>query len=70
MAARLYSIGFDVGSFGEAVVDGSDVKQKPGLCDHCHGSVAIRNPMGFCDHLYFPDYCRVCKRMRKEKERE
>ena len=24
-------------------------------CEHCGGSVKIRNPKGFCDHLYYPD---------------
>ena len=25
------------------------------ICKHCHGSIAVRNPTGLCDHLYFPD---------------
>lgn len=37
-------------------------------CEHCGGNIAVRNPMGFCDHLHYPEYCRVCKRMRREKE--
>ena len=37
-------------------------------CDHCEGDVQIRNPQGFCDHLHYPEYCRVCQRMRREKE--
>lgn len=24
-------------------------------CKHCGGPIAIRNPTGNCDHLYFPD---------------
>jgi hypothetical protein len=25
-------------------------------CPNCHGPIAIRNPTGTCDHLYWPDY--------------
>lgn len=31
------------------------------ICPHCKGDVAIRNPKGFCDHLYYPEYCRTCQ---------
>ncbi len=31
------------------------------ICNHCGGEIAIRNPRGYCDHLYYPDYCEVCK---------
>ena len=31
------------------------------ICKHCGGEIAIRNPQGYCDHLYYPDYCEVCK---------
>jgi len=27
----------------------------PEKCKHCGGEVAIRNPTGECDHLYWPD---------------
>lgn len=23
--------------------------------------ILIRNPSGFCDHLYYPDNCKICK---------
>ena len=26
------------------------------LCLHCGGPIAIRNPTGTCDHLYWPEY--------------
>lgn len=26
-----------------------------GTCKHCGGEIAIRNPSGVCDHLYWPD---------------
>lgn len=25
------------------------------VCPNCNGPVAIRNPSGSCDHLYWPD---------------
>lgn len=31
------------------------------ICPHCFEDTAIRNPSGFCDHLYYPDCCDVCK---------
>ena len=38
-------------------------------CKHCDGLINIRNPTGFCDHLYYPDNCVVCKiRCLKEKD--
>lgn len=38
------------------------------MCIHCGEQVALRNPTGYCDHLHYPDYCRVCKRMKREEE--
>lgn len=32
------------------------------ICDHCKESIWIRNPSGFCDHLYYPEYCEICKK--------
>ena len=29
-------------------------------CKHCGGDVEIRNPKGYCDHLYYPEACPVC----------
>jgi hypothetical protein len=34
-------------------------------CKHCHCDLQIRNPSGYCDHLYYPDYCEICKEMTK-----
>ena len=31
------------------------------ICEHCNMDVAIRNPSGYCDHLYHPEYCKICK---------
>ena len=35
------------------------------ICKHCGGDVRIRNPSGYCDHLYYPDYCKTCKKNLK-----
>jgi hypothetical protein len=32
------------------------------LCPHCNELIALRNPSGFCDHLYYPENCEVCKK--------
>ena len=37
------------------------MSQTPLPCPHCGGDKAIRNPTGTCDHLYYPDYCPMCK---------
>lgn len=39
------------------------------ICNHCHMDVTIRNPSGFCDHLYYPDNCDVCSKSNRDKER-
>lgn len=31
------------------------------LCTHCGEDKRIRNKSGYCDHLYYPDNCEVCK---------
>ena len=35
---------------------------KDRLCPHCHAPIEVRNPTGYCDHLYYPDYCDECRR--------
>jgi hypothetical protein len=35
------------------------------ICKHCGGDIRIRNPKGFCDHLYYPENCKFCKREKK-----
>jgi hypothetical protein len=32
------------------------------ICKHCGGDIRIRNPKGYCDHLYYPENCEVCKK--------
>jgi len=34
-----------------------------GDCIHCGKPVNIRNPSGYCDHLYYPDNCKYCKKI-------
>lgn len=31
------------------------------VCLHCNMDIRIRNPSGYCDHLYYPEYCDICK---------
>lgn len=35
------------------------------ICEHCEGDIEIRNPMGYCDHLYYPDCCEICSASSK-----
>jgi len=35
-------------------------------CSHCQMDRAVRNPSGYCDHLYYPEYCKVCEKMESE----
>ena len=37
-------------------------------CNHCGMDIKIRNPSGFCDHLYYPDYCEVCKKNEAKRK--
>lgn len=40
-------------------------------CPHCKGSLAVRNPTGKCDHLYYPENCTTCsKGSDKTREQE
>jgi len=32
--------------------------------------LSIRNPSGYCDHLYYPDYCDVCRKIRDKERRK
>lgn len=36
-------------------------------CSHCNGDIEIRNPHGFCDHLYYPDCCSVCTANKNDR---
>jgi hypothetical protein len=33
------------------------------VCPHCDQNIRERNPTGYCDHLYYPYLCDVCKDM-------
>lgn len=37
------------------------------ICKHCECHIEIRNPTGWCDHLYYPDYCAVCQKMQETR---
>jgi len=36
------------------------IKETPEICSHCNCLVELRNPSGFCDHLYYPESCALC----------
>ena len=36
------------------------------ICKHCKTDIKIRNLSGFCDHLYYPDYCKICKEAKEK----
>lgn len=36
-------------------------------CKHCKGFISIRNPKGYCDHLYYPENCEHCKGLESER---
>lgn len=38
-------------------------------CKHCGGLIKIRNPKGYCDHLYYPENCKVCSQTLKEAKK-
>jgi len=35
-------------------------QRKERKCKHCKMDKSIRNPSGYCDHLYYPDSCKIC----------
>jgi hypothetical protein len=37
------------------------------VCSHCGRDKRIRNPSGYCDHLYYPDSCKICQRMETKE---
>lgn len=43
-------------------------KRKEEECPHCGGSFKIRNPKGYCDHLYYPENCRTCSLLDTSQE--
>jgi hypothetical protein len=42
--------------------------KEPKLCEHCGMDLALRNPSGKCDHLYYPEACEICD-MREQARR-
>jgi len=48
-------------TFEETVKTMLTDRKQTGKCQHCLGDLKIRNPMGYCDHLYYPENCNTCK---------
>lgn len=42
----------------------TDLPKDEMFCPHCDGDIAIRDPSGYCDHLYYPDNCEECKKLQ------
>ena len=36
-------------------------------CPHCNQPIKIRNPSGYCDHLYYPENCKICQEIQSKK---
>lgn len=49
----------------EAHAEFDRINPKETTCAHCKGPIAIRNPKGFCDHLYYPENCETCKKAKE-----
>ena len=51
-----------IGQVGRLICENVDARciVSTRICSHCGEPVDIRNPSGFCDHLYYPDYCPTC----------
>ncbi len=35
-------------------------------CPHCFLDIELRNPSGYCDHLHYPESCKVCQELRRQ----
>ena len=44
--------------------------KEPELCKYCGGDIEIRNPMGNCDHLYYPDNVNKSLIINQHKDEE
>lgn len=38
------------------------------ICLHCKGLVRLTNPSGFCNHVYYPENCQICRRTLDDQE--
>jgi len=39
------------------------------ICKHCGEKLSIRNPKGYCDHLYYPENCKICQKIKKQQKK-
>jgi len=37
-------------------------------CEHCGGNLAIANPSGYCNHVYYPENCKICEKRERADE--
>jgi len=38
------------------------------ICSHCKMDIELRNPSGYCDHLYYPYNCKICSGISEKEE--
>lgn len=43
-----------------------ELYQELKACPHCDQNIQVRNPTGYCDHLYYPNECTTCKEIYSE----
>ena len=39
------------------------------ICKHCNTPIAVRNLSGYCDHLHYPENCKVCQELLNPKKK-
>lgn len=49
-------------NFDEAPEDWSHWEKK--ICSHCGYPLGYANPSGACNHVYYPDNCKICKKAK------
>jgi hypothetical protein len=42
-------------------------KLPDGICNHCYKPIKMGANDPFCDHLYYPDNCEICRKFEEEK---
>lgn len=48
----------------------SDKYNTKNICPHCNMDKRIRNPSGYCDHLYYPESCEACKERENNENKK
>ena len=43
-----------------------DKQEETNICPHCKNDIRVRNPSGYCDHLYYPNNCSICMQQKNK----